>query len=235
MQNNVHAGHRDRMKTEFIENKCNFNENTPPHKVLEMLLFFCIKQADTNPLAHQLLQRYRTISGVLDAPVEELITYNGLTKSNVVLLKMILPVARIYRSDRQNLRSCFHNISEIGDFLLDPYMGLCEERLSILSLDGNCRKLSFDFIATGDMSSVGVSTRDIIQLTLKTGATGVVMAHNHPGGIALPSGADVGITEMVSTALTHIGVRLIDHIIIANDDYISMMQSQQYKYLFERS
>lgn len=234
MQKNVHAGHRDRVKKEFIENKFSFSQNTPPHKVLELLLFFCVRQADTNPLAHQLLERYQSIAGVLDAPVGELITYDGLTESNVILLKMIMPLARIYRSDKQNLNSCFRNVSEIGDFLLDPYMGLCEERLSILSLDGNCRKLSFDFISTGDMSSVGVSTRDIIQLTLKTGATCVVMAHNHPGGIALPSGADVAITEMVSTALSHIGVKLVDHIIIANDDYISMMQSKQYKYLFEQ-
>lgn len=85
----------------------------------------------------------------------------------------------------------------------------------------------------GDINSVGVSTRNIIEYVLFTKATSVVMVHNHPSGIALPSNQDIAITEQVKAALSHIGVKLVDHIIIADDDYISLYQTNKYKYIFK--
>lgn len=219
------------MKKDFLEN--GFSDSTPPHKILEMLLFFCLPQGDTNPLAHQLIDRYGSISGVLDAPVEELIKFKGITESNVVLLKMILPVARAYRESQQKRGFGFKNPDEIGKFLLDRYLGETRERFSILSMDGMAQLLSFDFLGNGDISSVGVSSRQVIELILKTGATCVIVAHNHPGGIALPSASDIATTKMLNVALKHIGVHLIDHIIIAGDDYVSLNQSEQYAYIFD--
>ncbi|MCQ2449792.1 MAG: DNA repair protein RadC, partial [Clostridia bacterium] len=88
----LHAGHRARVKQEFLAH--GFHENTPPHKILELLLFFCLPQGDTNPLAHELINRFGTLTGVLQAPVEELTQFKGLTENNVVLLKLILPLAQ---------------------------------------------------------------------------------------------------------------------------------------------
>lgn len=231
MAGTIHTGHRARVKQEFLQN--GFNDHTPPHKILEMLLFFCLPQGDTNPLAHELLNHFGSLAAVLDAPVEELVRFKGLTESNAVLLKLILPVARAYRISQQEAGFGFESPDAIGRFLLDRYLGETEERLSIISLNGMAQLLSFDYVASGDLTSVGVSTRQIIELVLKTGATCVIMAHNHPKGVALPSGADIAMTETVSSALKHIGVHLIDHIIIARDDYVSLAQSRQYKQLFE--
>ncbi len=231
MADGCHIGHRARMKKDFLEN--GFPDSTPQHKILEMLLFFCLPQGDTNPLAHQLIERYRTIGGVLDAPVEELVKFKGITESNVVLLKMILPIARLYRDEQHKRGFGFKNPEEIGKFLLDRYLGETRERFSVLSMDGMAQLISFDFLSEGDISSVGVSSRQVIELILKTGATCVIVAHNHPGGIALPSSGDIAVTKMLKVALKHIGVHLIDHIIIAGDDYVSLNQSEQYADIFE--
>lgn len=227
---NIHKDHRKRMKKEFLAN--GFTEKMSQHKMLELLLFYCIPRIDTNEIAHQLINRYKNIAGVLDAPVEELIQFKGITESNVGLLKLIMPIAREYANDREDISDRFNSHKEIGNFLLNKYIGRNIETLSILSLDGNGKKLSFDILAEGDLTSVGVSTREIIQLALKTNASIVVMAHNHPGGIALPSGEDKVLTEMVYNALTHIGVKLLDHIIIANGDYVSLLQSKEYQDIF---
>lgn len=226
----LHKGHRARVKRDFLEN--GFADNTPPHKILELLLFFCLPQGDTNQLAHELINTFGSIAGVLDAPVEELVKFKGITESNAVLLKLVLPVSRAYRASLSQKGFGFKNADEIGSFLLDRFLGEENERLAILSLNGAAELLSFDYVATGDITSVGVSTRQIIELVLKTGATCVVMAHNHPHGVALPSGADEKITETVGVALSHIGVHLLDHIIIASDDYVSMAQSEPYRQLF---
>ncbi len=231
MGENLHAGHRERMKKEFLTN--GFTPDMPEHKKLELLLFYCIPRIDTNDIAHELLNRYGDIPGVLDAPVDELVTFKGITENNVGLLKMIIPIARHYIDKKNSAKLIFNNINEVGDYLLNKFFGLTEENFVAVSLDGKGKLLSFDILSKGDISSVGVSTRDLIQLAFKTNATCIVIAHNHPGGVALPSNEDIAITEAVNIALKQIGVRLLDHIIVANSDYISMNQTPKYQYIFK--
>ena len=228
---NLHAGHRERVKREFLAN--GFVNKMPQHKMLELLLFYCIPRIDTNEIAHEMLECYGNIAGVLDAPVDELIKFKGITENNVGLLKLIMPIAREYLSDKEDFSKNFNCYNDICSFLLNKYAGRNIETLSILCLDGSGKMLSFDILSEGDLTSVGISTREIIQIALRTNASVVIMAHNHPGGIALPSGEDKAITEMVHGALMHIGVKLCDHIIIATGDYVSLMQSKDYNYIFK--
>ena len=227
---NIHEGHRDRMKSEFLENGL---ENMAPHRILELLLFYCVPRCDTNPLAHELINRYKTLAGVLDAPVDELLTFKGITKNNVGLLKMIIPLSRIYTQDKEKKNIHFNSIDDIGDYLLARFFGFTDEKFGVLCMDASAKLLDFKIVNEGDLNSVGVSTRNIIEYVLSTKATCIVIAHNHPSGIALPSNQDIAITEQVKVALSHIGVRLIDHIIIASNDYISLYQTNKYKHIFK--
>ena len=104
-----------------------------------------------------------------------------------------------------------------------------------MSLNNKGKFLNCEFIAEGDISSVGVSIRKVIERVIASRATVAVICHNHPGGIALPSGADVFITEELKKALKSIDVELKDHIILSNDDddYVSMALSREYKNIFE--
>ncbi len=232
IEENLHKDHRKRVKQDFLRN--GFDHKTPPHKVLELLLFYCISRKDTNDLAHELINRYGSLSGVLDAPIKELITFNGLTESNVILLKMIMPIARVYQYEKITKKTKFRDIDDIGDFLLHEYAGIFDESVAMLCLNSSGKVLDFDFISEGDPSSVGLSVRDVIKVAINSGCTTVVLAHNHPSGIALPSAADIKITEQVAQALKHIGVHLLDHIIIADDDYVSMRSSAEYSDIFKR-
>ncbi len=232
ISDNLHKDHRKRVKQEFLQN--GFDHKTPPHKILELLLFYCVGRKDTNPLAHQLIEKYGSISGVLDAPVSELITFPDLTESNVGLLKMIMPLARVYQYEKQTKTVHLKTIDEIGTFLLHEYLGIMNEQVALLCLNSSGKVLAFDYISEGDPSSVGLSTRDIMKAAIDTGCTSMVMAHNHPSGIALPSRNDVIITQQVAQALAHINVQLVDHIIVADGDYVSMRHSAEYKSIFER-
>ena len=231
MADNPHKGHRERVKNEFRLH--GMDKDTPPHKVLELLLFYCVKQCDTNPLAHQLIDRFGSLSGVLDAPMEQLIKFPGLTLNSAVLLKLIMPVARIYNYEKEEAKKNIFDIETAEDYILVNYDGFTEEKLALLSLDSNFKKLSLDFVAEGDIASVGVSTRDIITTALNTGARKIIMAHNHPSGNALPSPQDIYLTKLVKSALSVINVQLEDHIIIAGGEYVSLIQSKDYSYIFE--
>lgn len=230
MENNIHEGHRQRLREEFL--KHGFDENTPSHKILELLLFHCVKQKDTNPLAHALIEKYKTVSGVLDAPIEELVQFSGITENNAILFKLIIPIARIYLYEKRSDNDKFSNLDEIGDFLVERYMGIHDERLSLLGFDSSGKKLFFEFISEGDIASVGVSSRNIIKKLLDAGASCAVISHNHPSNIALPSEADVDVTKSLAKAMESIGINLIEHIVVAGGDYISMRQSRDYCSIF---
>ena len=93
--------------------------------------------------------------------------------------------------------------------------------------------LGFDVLGEGNVSEVNVSTREVVETVLKRQAVCVIIAHNHPDGVAIPSEEDIVITKNIKSALSHINIRLIDHIVICGDDYVSMAQSRLYKGIFE--
>lgn len=230
MSDNLHEGHRRRVKAEFLEN--GFSENTPPHKFLEMLLFYSIPRRDTNALAHMLLEEFGTLAGVLDAPAEELIKIPGITENTAVLLKLVVPVARKYQSDKQSAKNSYESIDEICEFLLSKYFGFNEEIFSVTSLSLNGRILGFDIISSGETNAVAVSSRKVIETVLKRGASCVIISHNHPGGPALPSGEDIQVTRALKEALSHVNVKLADHVIIADGDYVSLANSRGFEEIF---
>lgn len=85
-ERSVHQGHRERVKQRFLKHNLDVFEE---HQILELLLFYGLPRADTNPIAHELLDRFGTISGVCDAPIEELTRTKGITQNVAILLKLI--------------------------------------------------------------------------------------------------------------------------------------------------
>ena len=231
MEENVHSGHRERVRKEFLKN--GFDEDTPPHKIMEMLLFYSIPRKDTNEIAHELVSRFGSIAGIIDAPVDELVKVNGVNTNTAALIKLIMPVARRYMFDKKRNTHKYSNIDEVGNYLLRRYIGYSKEVFSITSFSGSGSILGFDILSEGDVSEVSISTRTVIEAVLKRQAVCAIIAHNHPDGVAVPSDNDIAVTENIKNALAHINVRLLDHLIIADGDYVSMAQSRLYKHIFE--
>lgn len=227
---NAHEGHRERVRQEFLQH--GFDGNTPPHKILEILLFYCVQRADTNPIAHELIKRYGSVAAVLDAPIEELAAFKGLSERSAVLLKLIMPIAQRYIYDKSEQKPSFKNLNSIGKYILGRFLGETRERAGIMCLDVKGSMLDFAFLSDGSIDSVGISNRDIVKRALDSNAAAVVICHNHPNGIALPSESDTVITQRLAKTLSDVGVQLIDHIIVADTDFVSMAQSEQYGYIF---
>ncbi len=225
-------GHRQRMRKEFLS--IGFNENTPDHRMLEFLLFYCVPRIDTNVLAHSLLNKYHTLAGVLDAPIEELMAFPYITETAATLLKLIMPVARKYLCEKQAPVMDFCSLDEVGGFLVSRFAGLLEERVAALFLNTAGGFLGFEFISNGSMDSVGISIKDLLKRTLEKNASVIVLAHNHPSGIALPSASDQYMTEMISETLAHVNIAFADHVVISGEDYVSMAQSSEYAHLFTK-
>lgn len=222
--------HRKRVREGFLNT--GFNHKTEPYLVLEMLLFYSIPRIDTKPIAKSLIRKFKTLNGVFSASIDKLLEVEGIGLASATQIKLIGNILNICNSEKNTLVADFVSTDDIGNFLLSEYLFISVEKFSVLCLDSMGTKLSFDFISEGDTHSVGVSAREIVEIAIKNNATSVVLCHNHPSGIALPSPADAKITQMIVDTLRPIGIRVFDHIVVANNDYVSMSQSRDFCDIF---
>lgn len=230
-QQNLNAGHRDRMREEFMKAG---PEALPDYKILEMLLFYGIPRKDTKALAKTLIDTFGSMSGVLEADVTDLKAVNGMTTNAACLIKLVLPLAKRYRASKTDKVGYLHSFEEIGKFVVEQFYTVSTERAILICMDRKGKILGVNKLAEGDFDSAGISLRTIIGHIVKTEATSVVLAHNHPSGIALPSAEDVCVTRQIMDALKVISVNFIDHVIVAGDDYVSMAQSKEFEDIFRR-
>ncbi len=225
---NEHSGHRSRLKKKFIENGFDVFE---PHQALEMYLFYAIPRKDTNPLAHRLLERYLTIGGVCDAPIDELMKDFGLSESAAVLLKMLPEMSRLYNESKLT-NDYIIDYETLGDVFKTKFIGRTTEALAVMLTDAKGKMIFFDIISKGSISATEMPVRKIVDLALRHNAKGVYIAHNHPSGSALPSLGDINATHTIYKTLLGVGVTLIDHFIVTDDDYVSLRQSHIAKRIF---
>lgn len=216
-----HSGHRQRMRKKFIENGFDVFE---PHEALEMFLFYAIPRKDTNPLAHRLLERYLTIGGVCDAPIDELMEEFGLSESAAAYIKMLPEMSRLYNESKMsddNIIDC----ENLGKLFQTKFIGRTSEAVALMLGDAKGKMIYFNIISKGSLNSSDMPIRKIVDLSLRHNAKTAFLAHNHPSGTALPSHSDLLTTQKVRETLLSVGVDLIDHFIITDDDYVSLRDS----------
>ena len=222
MSESIHKGHRQRMKDRFLqEGLDHFSEI----QVLELLLFYCLPRQDTNPIAHNLLAHFGSLSQVLEASVEELTKVPGIKENAATFLHLIPEVGRYYQVNRSSQVTILSTLDMCARYLLPYFFGRRVETVFLLCLDAKCKVLCCKEVGEGSVNSAGISARKIVETALGVNATSVVLAHNHPSGVALPSGEDIQTTQRIAMALQCVDIQLADHIIVADEDYISMAQS----------
>lgn len=221
----IHSGHRQRMKDRFLaEGLDHFQE----HEVLELLLYYCIPRQDTNPIAHALISRFGSLAQVLEAPAEELEKVPGIGSNAATFLRLITSVGRYYLVNRSMQECILPTIEKCGQYLLPFFYGRRNETIYLLCLDAKCKVLCCREVSEGSVNSASISVRKIVEVALGANATTVVLAHNHPSGLALPSAEDVHTTRRVAAALDAVEITLADHIVVADDEFVSLAQSGYY-------
>lgn len=221
----IHDGHRQRMKQRFLQHGLSgFNE----HEVLELLLFYCIPRRDTNEIAHNLIDRFKTLPKVLDATVPQLQEVEGMGENAAVFLSLIRETNGYYHKHRYALDQPLKNCNEYGWYLHAAFATERNEAVYLLCLDAKCMVLACEKVTEGNVNTTAVPIRRIVEIALAKKATSVVLAHNHPSGVATPSDEDIQTTYQLGRILYSVGVSLVDHIIVADDEFTSMAVSNLY-------
>lgn len=218
-----HDGHRQRLRERFMaEGLDNFTQE----QVLELLLFYSIPRVNTNELAHDLVTHFGSLSQVLEAPVDELMKVPGIGESSAVFLHLISEASRYYQINRNMHEKVLNTLDKCAQFLIPHFVGRRNETVFLLCLDAKCKLLCCREISEGTVNAAGVSVRKVVEAALAVNATSVILAHNHPSGVAVPSPEDVMTTQRVADALRTVDIVLADHIIVSDDDYVSIRQSK---------
>lgn len=221
----THDGHRQRLKTEFLARPDSF----PDHKLLELLLFYANPRSDTNPLAHELIDHFGSLAGILDATPEELQKVKGVGEHAAVLFKAVKEFSGRYLTVRTQVDDIARNARDYYALLRPYFFGARNEMLCLLCLDGKHKVLGIRRLGEGNVNAVNVTTRLIAEAALSLNASAVVLAHNHVSGIAFPSDEDIATTNSLAPILNTLGVALVDHLIFVDDDMVSLRDSGFYR------
>lgn len=222
MEPSIHKGHRERLKQRFRDHGL---DNFTDIQVLELLLFYAIPQKDTNPLAHALLDHFGGLSQVLEASFEELKEVPGIKDHAATLLALVVELCRFYQVKAAERVEILTTLDACGAYLVPYFFGRGKETVFLLCLDAKCKVLGCKEIGEGTVNAASISVRKVVETALKSNATTVILAHNHPSGVALPSNEDIQTTRRIYAALDAVEIHLADHIVVADGDYTSMVQS----------
>ena len=223
-----HTGHRQRMKAEFLARGI---EGWPDHRVLELLLFYSIPQGDVNGLAHELIERFGSLAGVLDASVDELYKVKGVGEHTAVLLRMLPALLGRYQASRTRLNDIVNSADDAYPWLEPYFFGARNEMVYVLCLDGKRQVLGVRKVAEGSIQMAEMNARRIAEEAMGLRAARIYVAHNHVSNLAIPSQADWLTTDTLRGALRPIGIELIDHLVFVDGDMVSLKDSEHLKSL----
>lgn len=218
MDKKYYDGHRARLRKRFLDDP----HNAYGYEMMELLLGYVIRRGDTKPLAKELVKRFGGIAGLLDAHPTERRAIPGLgpsTEAFLVLLREI--IARYFEEVVKEKKAV--TPTDIAQLARCRLAGCPHEEVWAAVLDNGNRLLTFERIHTGSVDRVLISPREAVELTLKYKASALVLVHNHPGGNSRPSILDTETTNHLRQAMKVVGLRLLDHLILADGRCYSLL------------
>ena len=219
---NEHQGHRQRMKAKFDKFGAEAFED---HELLEILLYFAIPRADTNLLAHRLINRFGSFVDVINADESELLTVEGVGPKSAQLIKAVAVTAGRYIQRDNEINNAFRNLDSIGNHLIGHFVGESSEKLYLLVFDPKGRLIEERQIANGSKGGLEFSAAYIADTAIRLNSAHVVLAHNHPSGYAYPSKNDIDMTYKIKYTLSQLGIQLIEHFVIAGNNYYPIIKN----------
>lgn len=217
----THDGHRKRMRERFrISGLEGFSE----HEVLELILFYGRARGNVNDTAHALMDVFGSLPRVLEASPEQLMLIDGIGEESATLLSLILPLFRRYSDEVNQVRSKLESRQVTLDYCRTMMAGYRREQFYVICLTADGSIICNRKVTEGTLSAVTAYPRLVLEAALNSNAHSVVLCHNHPGGVALPSEDDICTTRYLQQLMEGVGIIVLDHVIVAGNQTYSMAQ-----------
>lgn len=221
-EKNLHSGHRQRMLKKYLEHGIDCFEE---HEILEIFLYTAYSRRNTNDISHQLIDRFGSLEGVMNAGYDELVEEKNVGVTAAALISFMKDFARKY--NRTELAGMKLSSSEsVRDFCFKLLHDCTVEEAHAIFLDQGLNLIGESLISQGGPNAVDFDLRTIVTKAIRTGCCNIILAHSHPRGVLLPSSADIASTRRVANALRNIGIELADHIIVNEESSYSMRSAR---------
>ncbi len=220
-----HQGHRQRMKERLLRDGL---ESFQEHEVMEMLLYYALPYKDTNSLGHVLVDHFGGLNNVLDAHYADLLKVSGVTPHIAHLITMSGQLAHRYLRQSYCIGEMLFNTEKLAKHTVPYFVGAKNESVLLISMDNKRKLLNTTRIFEGSVNSAQFNFRIAVQQALQDNATQIVLAHNHPNGLATPSWDDLITTRRFAEVLQLMGITLVDHLIVAENDCVSLADSKSF-------
>ena len=215
-----YLGHRERLRRRFL---LGGGRDMPDYELLELLLTIAIPRRDVKPLAKELIRKFGSFAGVVNAPLEELMLVKGVKENTAAVLRIVRECS--VRSSWQSLKGM--DAPGISDF--DAMVDYCRsamayqtvEEFRIIFLNSKLYVIGEEIQQRGTVDQVAIHPREVIKSAMMHGASAMILVHNHPSGIVTPSKADMEITKRIKEAAEAVSIRLFDHLIISKSSVYS--------------
>ncbi|MDP8211732.1 MAG: DNA repair protein RadC [Candidatus Zapsychrus exili] len=217
-QTPTYAGHRQRIKHKYKKSGVG---GWLDYEVLELVLSYAVARKDTKPIAKELVTRFKTINGVLDADGKELKAISGISEHTTLFLKLLKDIAILYLENGLHNKDLLSSPEVVFDYLKASLKGCVDEEFKALFLNGRNQLIAIETLQTGIVSRAVIYPRKIVERALHHHTVGVIIAHNHPAGTLTPSKEDCAVTKSIKDALKTVEIRLLDHIVIGGNGYFS--------------
>jgi DNA repair protein RadC len=210
-------GHRRRLRERLLTAG---SDALADHEMLEIVLF-ALPRRDTKPLARALLAQFGSFSGVISAPVQELLAIDGVGAAGVAALKSVHAAAlRLLRAEVQD-QPVLSNWDRLMAYLGAELSREPVEQFRVLFLDNRNRLLADEAQQKGTVNHTPVYPREVSKRALELHATAVILVHNHPSGDPTPSRDDIVMTGQIKAAVEALSIVLHDHVVIGNGRWLS--------------
>ena len=192
--------------------------------ILTTLIGFTNSTDKAPRIAEALLNNFGSLKGVLEARPEQLRSVPGVGAKAAALISAIVPFVRVWNREAMATPDHIGNSRDAEKYCLSLLAGRRTEAFYVIALNARCHVLGTRMISEGSLSEVSAYPRSVVETALNYNAHSVLLSHNHPGGTCAPSPEDIASTLQIQRLLNGIGILVLDHIIVANQNTYSMIQ-----------
>jgi len=218
-----YSGHRKRLRERYKKVKL---KGWQDYEILELLLTYVIPRKDTKPVAKRLIRSFKSLSGVLETPKEDLQEIEGVGERTALLFDLLKQSSVKYLKENLDNRDILSSPEAVYNYLRASLKGCKNEELKAIFLNSRNAPIAIEKIQEGTVNKSVVYPRKVIEQALRHKAVSVIFAHNHPGGSLKPSFDDREMTERLKSALNTVDIALLDHIIISSQGYFSFKEKK---------
>ncbi len=220
-KNGLYQGHRQRLRKKFlISPKAVFD-----YEILEMLLFSVFPRKDTKVLAKNLLSKFGSLKNAIFASEKEVKKVKGLGDSTVVFFALLKETFVRLSLQPLNERPIVSSDAHVIEYYRNVLSLEKKEQMRAMFISNSNKLIAEEQLQHGTVDQVNIYLREVVQKALDHGSSAVIVVHNHPSGNPTPSREDMIITENLKHSLEAVGIKLLDHIIIAENSTYSFAAS----------